>query len=195
MNLSAVILAGGKSSRMGRDKAWLEINGQSLLARQVELARAAGATEVFISGRAETDYSQFGCRVLQDRFPTAGPLAGIESALAVTTTPLLLVLAVDMPEMSADFLRKLRAACTENSGVIPQVSGRIEPLAAFYPKAACDLAVELLGAKHAGAETGAPGPTDFARECVKRKLAEFVEVSAAEARYFTNWNSPNDLRA
>jgi molybdopterin-guanine dinucleotide biosynthesis protein A len=192
---NAVILAGGKSSRMGRDKAWLEINGQPLLARQIELARTLGAAEVFISGRAATDYSRFGCPVLQDRFPNAGPLAGIESALAATTAPVLLALAVDMPEMVVACLEKIRAACGEHCGVIPQVGGRIEPLAGFYPKAALDLAVELLGRQRAGAETGAPGPTDFARECVNRKLAAFVEVPATEARYFTNLNSPEDWRA
>src|SRR5258705_13766374 len=89
MNFSAVILAGGKSSRMGRDKAWLEAGGQSLLARQIGLVRELGAAEVFISGRADADYSEFGCRVLQDKFPDAGPLAGIERALDATTSPLL----------------------------------------------------------------------------------------------------------
>lgn len=194
MNFSAVILAGGKSSRMGCDKAWLEIGGQSLLARQIELARVAGTTEVFISGRGDADYSAFGRRVLQDRFQNVGPLAGIERALDVIATPLLLVLAVDMPEMNAAFLKKIYSACAEGCGAIPQVSGRIEPLAAFYPKASLDLAVELLREKRSGSVPGAPGPTDFARECVKRKLATLVAGSAAEVAYFTNLNSPEDLR-
>jgi molybdenum cofactor guanylyltransferase len=195
MNFSAVILAGGRSSRMGRDKAWLEIGGRTMLARQVELVRMVGAAEVFISGRTEVDYSAFGCRVVQDRFQNVGPLAGIERALDAATAPLLLVLAVDMPAMSGVFLEKLRAVCTENCGAIPQVDGRIEPLVAFYSKASLDLAVGMLGDKRARSEAGAPGPTDFARECVKRKLATLVEVSAAEARYFTNINSPEDLGA
>lgn len=195
MNFSAVILAAGKSSRMGRDKAWLEIGGQTLLTRQIELARAAGANNVFISGRADADYSSFAGRVLQDRFPNAGPLAGIECALDATTASLLLVLAVDMSEMNAAFLKKLYATCTENSGTIPRIDGRIEPLAAFYPKSALDFAVKMLRHDQAGSETSAPGPTDFARECVRRKLSQFVEVSADSARYFTSLNSPEDLRA
>ena len=85
MNFSAVILAGGKSSRMGRDKAFLSISGKTMLARQIETVRAAGAAEIFISGRAETNYSEFGCRVLVDKFHNAGPLAGIEAALAAAT--------------------------------------------------------------------------------------------------------------
>jgi molybdopterin-guanine dinucleotide biosynthesis protein A len=58
--LSAVIAAGGDSSRMGRDKAWLPLDGRPLLVRQIALARSPGPAEVFISGRADTDYATFG---------------------------------------------------------------------------------------------------------------------------------------
>ena len=80
---------------MGCDKAFLEIDGKPLLARQIAVAREAGARDVFISGRADTDYSSFDGLVLQDQFENAGPLAGIERALNALSTPLLLVLAVD----------------------------------------------------------------------------------------------------
>ena len=66
MNFGAVILAGGKSSRMGRDKAFLEIGGPSLLARQISLVRDIGAAEIFISGRKGVNYSGFNCCVLTD---------------------------------------------------------------------------------------------------------------------------------
>ncbi len=180
---------------MGRDKAGLEFGGQTLLARQIELARFIGASEVFIAGRTDADYSEFDCRVLPDRFQNAGPLAGIESALAATPAPLLLVLAVDMPEMSAAFLKILSSACTADSGAIPQLGGRIEPLAAFYPKAAFVLAEEMLELSRTSRENRAPGPTDFARECVGKNLAKLVAVAATEARCFTNLNSPEDCRA
>lgn len=195
MTFSAVILAGGKSSRMGCDKAWLEIGGQTLLARQIQLVRTFGATEIFISGRADGNYSEFGCRVLQDHFLEAGPLAGIESALRTTTTPLLLVLAVDMPALNLDFLEKLRAACTENSGSIPQVDGRLEPLVAFYPRSSGLLARRMLEEQQRGLQARTPGPTDFARKCVTEKLAVLVEITATEASCFANLNSPEDVRA
>lgn len=171
---------------MGRDKAWLEVDGQSLLARQIGLARKTGAAEIFISGRAETDYSAFGCRVLQDKFPDAGPLAGIERALAASTSPLLLVLAVDLPKMNADFLRRMEAGCANNFGAIPRMKGNIEPLVAFYPKAAHSLAETLL---RAGNNTVAT----FAEQCVQSGLAGFVDLPAGEAQHFANWNSPIDL--
>ncbi len=186
MNFSAVILAGGKSSRMGRDKAWLEVGGQPLLARQIQLARELGAREIFISGRADADYAAFGYPVLRDKFAGAGPLAGIERALDAAALPLLLVLAVDLPEMSVEFLRGLGAGCVENVGAIPRVNGNIEPLAAFYPKAAQSLAGASLGNRRNAVTT-------FAENCAQSGLARFVELPAAEARHFVNWNSPADL--
>ena len=92
MRCSALILAGGKSRRMGRDKARLELAGRPLLARQIELARELRADKIFISGRAGADYAAFGCEVLFDFYPEAGPLAGVERGLATATAPFLLVL-------------------------------------------------------------------------------------------------------
>ena len=186
MNFSAVILAGGKSSRMGCDKAFLEISGQTLLARQIQTARAAGATEIFISGHADADYSAFGCGVLKDNFPDGGPLAGIEVALVAATNPLLLVLAVDLPRMNAEFLRRLAADCLADRGIISKSENGIEPLAAFYPKSAQPLVETLLRAEDNAA-------AKFAIQCVRCGLARFVDLPTNDARHFTNWNSPADL--
>ena len=186
MNFSAVILAGGRSQRMGRDKASLLVQGRSLLVRQVELARELGAAEVFISGRAGADYEALGCAICTDRFEDAGPLAGIESALAAISTELLLVLAVDMPNLGAGPLQAVIAQCAENRGGIPRVDNRIEPLAAVYPRSALKLVRELL-------EGGRKAATHFAERCVDLKLATFIEFPRAEAGHFANWNTPADL--
>jgi molybdopterin-guanine dinucleotide biosynthesis protein A len=186
MNFSAVILAGGNSSRMGRDKAWLEVGGMRLLARQIELVCAAGAVEVFISGRTDADYSGFGGLVLHDQFAGAGPLAGIERALTTAKTPLLLVLAVDLAGMSAELLRRLAAACSTKVGVIPRVNGNIEPLAAFYPKSAQGLAGSQL-------EGGDFVVRDFAARCVQCGWSRYVELPGSDTPNFTNWNSPADM--
>ena len=182
MNFSAVILAGGKSARMGRDKAFLETGGQTLLARQIQLAHELGAAEIFISGRAGVDYSAFSCRVLQDKFSEAGPLAGIERALNVATSPVLLVLAVDLPDMSAELLRRLAAGCSDELGAIPKLSGYIEPLAAFYLKPTHSLVTLQL-------ERGCFAVKDFADLCVQSGSARFIEIEVSAARHFTNWNS------
>jgi len=188
MNHSAVILAGGKSTRMGSDKAWLEVRGQSMLEGQIGLVRATGAEEVFVSGRTETDYSAFGCPVLHDDFHGAGPLAGIERALANTKSSRVLVLAVDLPELSASFLRMLAINGPQAMGAIPRMNGKIEPLAAIYPKNAWHLAVELL---HADVNS----VSIFAERCVQTGIASFVDLPASEVVRFTNWNSPADILA
>ena len=201
MRFSAVILAGGKSSRMGRDKAWLEIDRQSLLARQIQLVREAGAQEVFISGRANADYAEFDCRVLRDRLVDAGPLGGIESALAVASSSLLLVLAVDMPKMTSEFLRQLLSCCDEGVGVVPRVEGEMEPLVAFYPRAARGLIEELFSVQKqrgsvdemAAVRIKSPSAKAFAEKCVVRGLAKFVDVAEREAQLFANWNLPEQV--
>ena len=158
MRFSAVILAGGKSTRMGRDKAFLEVGGQTLLSRQIATAHAVGTAEIFISGRADTDYSAFVPRVLHDEFFEAGPLAGIHVALAAAQNPLLLVLAVDLPNLKPDMLRKILARAGVGRGAIPRVNGNIKPLAAFYPKAVWQLCANSLDGKFNSAR-------DFAAWC------------------------------
>lgn len=186
MNFSAVILAGGRSTRMGRDKAFLEMGGQTLLERQIETVRAAGAAEVFISGRPATDYSTFGLRVVHDEFSDAGPLGGIHAALLAASHPLLLVLAVDLPEINADFLKHLMAASHAGAGIIPRVSGMIEPLAAIYPRSAQKFAGTLLREQKFAVR-------DFAVACVQAGLAGFEDFPNDFARLFQNLNSPADL--
>ncbi|MGB8011508.1 MAG: NTP transferase domain-containing protein [Terriglobales bacterium] len=127
MNHDAVVLAGGQSMRVGRDKTLREVGEQPLLARQINLAWATRATEVFISGRAGVDYSRFNCPVLLDRLPGAGPLADIECGLAALAKARLLVLAVDLPAVTEALLNMMAAASPEHLGVIPRLNGRIEP--------------------------------------------------------------------
>ncbi len=184
---SAVILAGGKSSRMGRDKAFLKVDGQTLLARQIATARAAGAEEIFISGRADGGYSGFGLRVLRDEFPDSGPLAGIHAALATGQYRLLLALAVDLPRLPPDLLRKIFTATRGSRGAIPRWNEHLEPLAAFYPKAACPLCAKALAG-------GFNSARDFSRHCVESGLAAFVDLPATDGIFFTNCNSPDDIR-
>ena len=187
MKFSAVILAGGRSQRMGSDKAWLAVEGKPLVARQIELVRALGAEEVLISGRSEVDYSSLNCRVLQDRVPDAGPLAGIESALSAISTPLLLVLAVDLARMTPSLLQLLLTHCRQNCGAVPRFDKNIEPLAAVYPRAALGIARSQLDGGHYGAR-------DFAEQCSVQNLTSFVYLSAPHATCFENWNTPADMK-
>lgn len=186
MTFSAVILAGGKSSRMGRDKAFLQIGGRTLLDRQRDTLVAAGAEEILISGRPRVDYSAFNCRVLTDEFPGAGPLAGVHSALKHCRLPLLLVLAVDLPAMSPEFLGRLLRTASPARGVVPRLDGRIEPLVAVYPRAALPLVEHLISQRDYAVHS-------FAAACVQAGLAGYDEIPDEFADPFKNLNFPRDV--
>ncbi len=186
IGLDALILAGGGSSRMGRDKALVEIDGQPLIGRQIATARATGGGTIFLSARAVASYPFPGCPQLVDRFPGAGPLAGIERGLAAAKAPLLLVLAVDLPAMDPAFLRWLAAGCEAGMGAVPWRGGRPEPLAAIYPRLAHPLAVESL-------ERGEFAVHRFVERCRDAGLVRMRDIPPGEERLFRNVNTPGDL--
>ncbi len=110
--LAVALMAGGKSMRMGRDKARLTGNdGRELWQERLELLRQTGAKEVMISCREDQDYlTQSGVRLVYDRWPGAGPLGGIVSCLDGMEADYLLVMAVDLPGMTCEGLAALVAA-------------------------------------------------------------------------------------
>jgi len=184
--LSAVILAGGQSRRMGRDKAWLEYRGQPLITLAVSKIRLLGITEIFISGRPNGDYAILDCLVLHDLAPGQGPLGGIERGLHACTSPLLLVLAVDLPHLATRFLARLIATCDHLTGAVPVRDGEPEPLAAIYPKRCHALAREALVRSDLAAR-------NFAAVCLREGAVRRFRVPAADSRCLANWNTPADV--
>jgi molybdopterin-guanine dinucleotide biosynthesis protein A len=187
MDLSGVILAGGQSLRMGHDKAWLELEGEPLIARALATLREVGIDEIFISGKPGTDYSGLRCPVLFDRQPGLGPLGGIECALDACSTPKLLVLAVDLPHMTVDFLREMVASCEPPQGVVPVLFDQLEPLAAVYPKRCHALLRGCLAQSRLSARS-------FAQACLDAQEVRRFEVPALNLARFQNWNRPDDIR-
>lgn len=186
MNCSVVILAGGRSRRMGRDKAWLPHQGKPLVLHQVATALCLHPAQIFISARSDCSYATLGWPVLQDTFAGQGPLAGIERALALMTTPLLLVMAVDMPQLSPGVLLRLWRQCNRAAGAVPRCAGEVEPLAALYPKAAHRIALTLLG-------EGENRMHQFALACAMLHLVRVIDLPATQRHRFANWNTPEDL--
>jgi len=129
--VTAFILAGGKSKRMGADKAFLQLGCQTLLMRALGLA-ATAAKEVRIVGEPER-FLPFG-RVVQDVFPGRGPLGGIHAALSESETELNLMLAVDLPFVESRFLAYLIASACQCAAVVtvPRAAGGWQPLCAVY---------------------------------------------------------------
>lgn len=186
--LSVLVLAGGQSRRMGRDKAWLPCAGQPLLARQIALARRLAPREVLVSGRVGTDYHEFGCAVVYDRHPDAGPLAGVLAGLEAARAPLVLTLAVDLPHLTLALLEDLVGRCGDGVGVVPRLHGQPEPLVAVYPVRAAPVAVAMLEGQERAVQA-------FAERCQQTGLVVFHDLPPAQQGALANWNSPVDVAA
>jgi molybdopterin-guanine dinucleotide biosynthesis protein A len=135
--LTGLVLTGGKSSRMGTDKAMLRLpDGATLLEHAIAVLSAV-ATEIRIIGSREK-YGDVAssATIVEDIFPERGPLGGIHAALASTDTELNLVLAVDTPAVTPALLEYLvtRAAASDALVVVPEIEGRLQPLCAVYRK-------------------------------------------------------------
>jgi molybdopterin-guanine dinucleotide biosynthesis protein A len=130
-DIAAFILAGGKSSRMGEDKALLRLDGQTLL--EIALGRARQvATAVSIVGPR----ARFGDDAIEDVFPNCGPLGGIHAALGQSHADFNLVLAVDTPRVETRFLSFLleQAKSSAAEVTVPRTADGFQPLCAVYRK-------------------------------------------------------------
>ena len=103
--ISMVVLAGGASSRMGRDKSDLTIEGKTFLEMQIEKGKKLGISDILLSGyHGEKKYEY---PIISDRFPGKGPLGGLEACFRKAKNPYCLVLGVDVPLVPADELAAL----------------------------------------------------------------------------------------
>lgn len=186
LRFSAVLLAGGKSRRMGCNKAFVEIGGLPLWRRQMMLLEELAPAELMISGQPCEEWNAWGHTVVQDAQQDAGPLAGIAASLLRCSTPLLIVLAVDLPGLTSDYMRRLLGCCSDSSGAVPINDGRFEPVVAIYPARAATLAQRSLEQRQSSLQV-------FAQRCVAEELVRAVPVSAHDKPLFVNMNTPADL--
>lgn len=117
---AGLVLAGGRSSRMGRDKALLDWHGQPLIEHQIHTLEAAGADPVYVSGEHP------GHPGIADRHPHKGPVGGLASAAEHLPDGYLLVVPVDMPRLQPDLLARLRQA--PNAAPMIHFDHRVLPL-------------------------------------------------------------------
>ena len=189
LRISAFVLAGGRSSRMGTDKALLVFEGKTLLERATECARMV-TSDVGIVGSAAR-FSSYG-PVVEDIFKDCGPLGGIHAALRSSRTDPNLILAVDLPGMTADFLRFLVSLAVKEPrvlAVVPEYDGRWQPLCAVYRREFADAAEDALKLGHFRIDAlFATVPT--------RKITQVeIETAGFGASIFRNVNTMADFEA
>ncbi|GFO59175.1 hypothetical protein GMST_15000 [Geomonas silvestris] len=132
--VTGVILAGGQSSRMGSNKALLPIrNGRFIEIIHRRLNSLFG--ELLIVANSEEPYRFLGSRIVADRYPGLGVLAGLHAALAECRTPYLFAVACDMPFLNDRLIRELVSRRGEAEVIIPETEKGLEPLHAVYSSA------------------------------------------------------------
>jgi molybdopterin-guanine dinucleotide biosynthesis protein A len=185
--LSGLVLAGGRSARMGREKALLPLpDGRTLLQRQIDLLRAVGAGSVNVSVGPGKVFPLTGAGAISDAVPDAGPLAGIAAGLRAAPPGLVLVLAVDMPGIGEAHLRRLVELATAGCGVVPVREGRCESLVAVYP-------ATLAASAEAWLAGGQSAPHAWVRHEAAQGHLMLWEAPADWAAALRSWNSPGDL--
>ena len=140
--ISMIILAGGASSRMGRDKSDLTIDGKTFLEMQIEKGEKLGISDILLSGyHGEKKYKY---PVIPDRFPGKGPLGGLEACFRKAKNPYCLVLGVDVPLVPAEELVALirQSLCSDAKAVIMSHGGHEEPLMGVYRTDLADAMLE-----------------------------------------------------
>jgi molybdopterin-guanine dinucleotide biosynthesis protein A len=160
-----VLLAGGESRRMGRDKE-----------------------KVFVSARTESSWLPDDTELLLDEPPSRGPLSGLTKALSEMETSHLLVLAVDMPFVTREQLYHLCSLATEGCGVVPMIGARWEPLAAVYSKeSALDFAAALASSDFS--------LQALVRKLAAAGQVRMVHVLPQDEHLYRSLNSPSELDA
>jgi molybdenum cofactor guanylyltransferase len=180
------ILAGGQSSRMGAEKAFLQFGSCTLLERAIAILRPL--CEVAIVGDP-AKFSPHGT-VIEDVYPGRGPLAGIHAALLHSSAELNLMLAVDMPLVPSELLAFLfaAAASTDAQVTVPHTARGFQPLCAVYRRPFAAVAEQAL--------KGGQNKIDALFAAIPVRVIEGEELASAgfSDQVFLNLNTPEDLQ-
>ena len=194
-NISGIVLNGGQSRRMGRDKAALRLGGRSLIERTLDIL-ATLFDEILVIGRPlpvsvsspGTRHAARGTRIVPDAIPCAGPLGGIYTGLLAMSKPWGFFVACDMPCLDADVIRRQLGmlAVTDADAVVPAWDGYWEPLHAAYSQ-------DCLPAARRQIEKGDLRIRGFYDEV--NVLFWDIRAEGLSPRAFTNVNTKSDLAA
>lgn len=192
--LSAAVLAGGQSRRMGRDKALIDIDGTPMLARAIATLRLI-SDDVFVVGN-RSEYRQFGTRLFDDAYPGTGTLGGIATAILHARHDYVVVVACDMPLLNPKLLQALADEPRDYDVLVPALAnerssqgGRLtyEALHAIYSKRCLPAIERRLSADQLKV-------VGFFDEVDVRAVEQtWLEQFDPELSSFLNTNSPSDL--
>jgi molybdenum cofactor guanylyltransferase len=184
--LSGFVLAGGKSTRMGQDKAAVTLNGFTLLEHALAALRQV-CRDIAILGKRDL-YGSLG-PVYEDIFPGCGPLGGIHAALSNSQTPFNLIIAVDTPFLAPEFLSYLADRAIDSGAIVttPEIDDYTQPLCTVYSLDFCPIAEQALrSGNYKIVPLFPPDRTLVIKEAELRQFAFAPDM-------FENLNTPEDL--
>jgi molybdopterin-guanine dinucleotide biosynthesis protein A len=182
MQATLLVLAGGESRRMGRTKAWLEVGETTLLRWVVERLGPAFSEVVVSFAQPEQIQELLPYRLVFDRKPSAGPLAGLEAGLTTARNEVTFAVACDMPYVTRELAEMAVAASHGCDAAIPRVGGRPEPACAAYRRSA-------LPAITAALDAGRYKATDLAEQL------DVAWLEGLDADLFRSLNAPEDYES
>jgi molybdenum cofactor guanylyltransferase len=183
--MTGIILAGGKSSRMGRNKAFLEFEGQTLIERSLRVLRSV-FSEIIISSNSPELYDRYGEKIVEDIYLDQGPLGGLHACLNEAKYDFSFFVACDMPFLNAEVIRFLAGMKGEAAIIVPEVDGGLHPLHAFYHKSCLPVIEKKLEAKSLKL-------TNIFQECSIRIVQEYEFKNFSQVRQvFKNINTPQE---
>jgi molybdopterin-guanine dinucleotide biosynthesis protein A len=186
LTVSGIVLAGGQSSRLGTDKAFVNVNGQPLIEHIVaKLTKLSD--DVIIVTNSPQKYGHLEAKLVGDIYPGRGALGGIYSGLRTATNAYGLVVACDMPFLDLNLLRYMILLARGHDVVIPRIGELTEPLHAIYSKNCLEPIDRLLA-------QGGLKIIDFF-PAVRVRYVEEGEVDIFDPQHlsFFNINTPSDL--
>lgn len=179
------VIAGGKSRRMGTDKAFVPLMGKPLLAHVLDRTASLGQSETILIANDREKFAAFGLPVYADVLPNCGALGGIYTALYTAKTPIVIMLACDLPFVSAPLLRHMLTLTSPDiDAVVPYTADNPEPLYALYHKTCLPTIYEHL-------QNGQLKASDIFNR-VRVKAVDTTPFDHDGAT-FTNINTPDDL--
>jgi molybdopterin-guanine dinucleotide biosynthesis protein A len=181
-----VILAGGQSSRMGANKALLEVGGEPLIERLARRFTRWFEQVVVVTNTPEL-FQFLGLPMVSDRLPGLGPLVGLEAGLTASRFEHAFFAACDMPFVSEDLVRYLLAQAPDHDIVVPRMGGEFEPMHAVYTRTCLPVIAANLEARRLRLLA--------LFDAVRVRVVEEAEVRqfGDPERLFFNCNTPADL--
>ena len=184
MGLTGIVLAGGQSRRMGRNKALMALEGQTLIGRVLDKVSSL-CDELIISANDADLYAGLPARVVPDIVPRRGALSGIHAGLSAMRNEMALVVACDMPFLNLRLLRYMIVIAPGYDVIVPRVGGSYEPLHALYSVNCIAPIVQLM-------DQGPRRVIDFYKHVQVREVAQ-DKIALFEAELsFVNVNTPQE---